>query len=264
MYQIKTMLETRKHHLSKLKEEKLKSLTNTPTGSLRLCHSGNRIQFYHRTISSDRIGNYIRKQDIQLAQALAQKDYDKKILNAAEQELNAIQNYLNALPTTSAENIYQTLHPTRQALVTPIREPDAQYIENWQSMKYQKKSFADDAPELYTAKGERVRSKSEIIIADLLQRENIPYRYEYPIHLPGFGKVHPDFTALNVRLRKEIHWEHLGTMDDPAYAEKALQKITAYEQAGIFPGENLILTHETKQNPINQKLILMMIRQYLL
>lgn len=264
MNQIKTILSARKQYLSKLKEEKLKSLAAAPPGSLRLCRNEKRVQFYHKTTAGDHVGNYIRQQNIQLAQALAQKDYDQKVLRSIESELHAIQSFLKTFPELPVESIYETLHPTRQALVTPIREPDAQYIQNWQAMEYQKKPFADDAPELYTTNGERVRSKSEIIIADLLHRENIPYRYEYPIHLPGFGKVHPDFTVLNVTSRKEIYWEHLGMMDDPTYAEKALQKIAAYEQAGIFPGESLILTHETKQNPINQKLVLLMIRRYLL
>lgn len=60
-----------------------------------------------------------------------------------------------------------------------------------------------------------------------------------------------------------MYWEHLGMMDDDSYVEKALQKIASYEQNGFFPGENLILTYETRQNPINQKLVLLMIQHYL-
>lgn len=52
---------------------------------------------------------------------------------------------------------------------------------------------------------------------------------------------------------KEMYWEHLGMMDDSNYVENALQKIALYEQNGIFPGKNLILTYETGKNPINQK-----------
>ena len=52
-------------------------------------------------------------------------------------------------------------------------------------------------------------------------------------------------------------------MDDPVYVEKALKKIAVYEQNGIFPGENLILTYETRMTPIRQKLIAFMIQHYL-
>ena len=152
--------------------------------------------------------------------------------------------------------IEKRLHPKNDAGVD--------VIQKWLSIPYQGKSFDDHTPELYTTKGERVRSKSEIIIADSLMRADVPYRYECPLVLKGYGKVYPDFTVLNVKLRKELYWEHLGMMDDSEYVEHALQKIATYEQNGIFPGDNLILTYETKQNPVNQKIITLMIQRYLL
>ena len=130
-------------------------------------------------------------------------------------------------------------------------------------MEYNGKDFYEDIPEFYTSAGERVRSKSEIIIADLLSKENIPYRYEYPLYLKGLGKIFPDFTTLNTRTRKEFIWEHLGMMDDPMYVENALQKISAYEQNGFFPGENLILTFESEKNPLNQKLLSLLLQKHL-
>lgn len=52
-------------------------------------------------------------------------------------------------------------------------------------------------------------------------------------------------------------------MDDPVYAEKAIKKIAAYEKNGIFPGENLILTYETRTSPIEQKVVALLIERYL-
>ena len=138
-------------------------------------------------------------------------------------------------------------------MIHPIRESDEAYIKKWESAEYQTKGFDINIPEFYTAKGERVRSKSELIIADLLNKEDIPYRYEASVYLKGWGLVYPDFTVLNVKKRQEFYWEHLGMMDDPSYAEKALQKISMYEQNGIFPGEKLIITYETRKSPLNQK-----------
>ena len=97
----------------------------------------------------------------------------------------------------------------------------------------------------------------------MLSKEGIPYRYEYPIYLRGVGRIYPDFTVLRVQTRQEVFWEHLGMMDDPVYLENAIKKIVAYEQNGIFPGDNLILTYETKKNVINQRLIKSMIEHYL-
>ena len=59
-----------------------------------------------------------------------------------------------------------------------------------------------------------------------------------------------------------ILWEHLGLMDIPEYAEKAVRKITAYEENGCFPGESLILTMETKSQPLDVRLVKKLIRKY--
>lgn len=263
MEQIKNLLEAREEHLLKIKKEKEKVLLTMPEGSLRICSHDNRTQYYQRNDPRDFNGTYISEKNLPIAQKLAQKDYDKKVLRAIEKELKAIEKYLSTYPVQNAEQIYETLHKERRKLIVPVLESEDQYISKWQSVEYQRKSFKDNTPEFYTAKGERVRSKSELIIADLLKKEAIPYRYEYPIHLKSLGNIYPDFTVLHVRERKELYWEHLGMMDDSSYAEKAIQKITTYEQNGIFPGENLILTYETRKNPINQKLIMHMIRHYL-
>ena len=111
---------------------------------------------------------------------------------------------------------------------------------------------------------ERVRSKSEILIANALGRHNVPYKYECPIVLKGMGKIHPDFTALNVKRRKIYYWEHLGKLDDPDYARKNVFRINTYEKNGIFHGENLITTWETSTLPLDVKLVDELINHYLL
>ena len=263
MNQIKNLLEERVNQLQQLKQEKEKALTKVPEGGLRICKHGSRVQFYHRSVPGDFNGVYIKEKDIELAKQLAQKDYDKKVLSSVEQELHALRKYESCCPKKSAEEIYESLHVERQKIITPIMETDAEYIQKWEQENYHGKEFQEEAPEFYTSKGERVRSKSEIIIADMLGKEGIPYRYEYPIYLRGIGRIYPDFTVLRVQTRQEVFWEHLGMMDDPVYLENAIKKIVAYEQNGIFPGDNLILTYETKKNVINQRLIKSMIEHYL-
>lgn len=263
MEKMKEFLEKRKVYLSQLKKTKEKALKSAPEGSLRLCSRKNKAQYYWRNDPKDSSGIYISEKDIKLARKLAQKDYDKKVLASAEKELEAIKRYQSAYPTTSVEHVYDNLHKERQKLICPIVETDEQYSYTWESVAYQGKGFDEMMPEIYTAKGERVRSKSEVIIADILNQEGIPYRYECPLQLKGWGKVYPDFTVLNVRERKELYWEHMGMMDDPDYVEKAIQKLALYQQKGIFSGRNLILTYETKKLPLNPKSVRLIIEEYL-
>lgn len=257
------VLQTRTNYLLQLKEQKEKALETAPEGMLRICNSRNRTQYYQRIDPTDLNGKYINEKEFSLARTLAQKDYDKKVLLAIEKELYAIKKFTDNYPEINAEKIYENLHKVRQKLVIPIQESEEEFVRKWENVTYEEKGFRENTPEFYTVKGERVRSKSEVIIADLLNREGIPYRYECPIYLKGYGRIYPDFTVLNIRTRKEFYWEHLGMMDDSTYVENALKKIATYERNGIFIGNGLILTYESKNMPINQKQIQQVILHYL-
>ena len=114
------------------------------------------------------------------------------------------------------------------------------------------------------AKGERVRSKSEVFIANAMYFKNVPYLFETRLYLIGYGNVLPDFAVLDVKTRKTIIWEHLGKMDDPAYVERNLRKINGYLRTGYVIGETLILTFESDQQPLNTNFIENIINHYFL
>lgn len=263
MEEVVRILKEREVYLKKIKKQKEKELARAPEGFLRICSSGKNVQYYLRTDPKNFNGTYIKEKDRSLAEKLAQKDYNKKILQAAQKELQAIVKYKTNYPSKCIEEIYDSLHKERQKLILPIEETDEQFVSNWEKEEYEGKRFGINDPELYTAKGERVRSKSEVIIADLLNKEGLPYRYEYPLYLKEFNMVYPDFTILNVGKRKDIYWEHFGMMDDPDYVEKAIRKIALYEQNEIYLGDNLIATFETRKSPMNQKMAASIINRML-
>ena len=122
----------------------------------------------------------------------------------------------------------------------------------------------EGAPVILTEKGERVRSKSEKILADYFYRNNILYKYEKPLNLVGYGTVYPDFTFLSRKLQREIYWEHEGMMDKPEYAINAVKKLNSYQMNGIMPGEHLILTFETEQDVLNSNIVSELVERYLI
>ena len=154
MEEIKEKLRNREKQLLKLKKDKERALRSAPEGALRINVNGNRVQYYHRTDSKDLNGVYIKEKDFRIAQKLAQKDYDKKILRNAEQENKAIQKFFAADPEKHVEEIYESLHAQRQKLILPIKDSDEEYIRNWENVEYEGKKFYEDTPELYTARGE--------------------------------------------------------------------------------------------------------------
>lgn len=263
MQNLRNELEERRKFLLKVQKEKERALKNAPEGHLRINHRAGKVQYYHRTNPKDFSGTYLKQKEVEFVKSLAQKDYDEQVYRSVTQELEAIERYLGKAPEKEAEEIYNFIREERKQFIHPIVLSEEEYVKNWQNEPYEGKGYEDDASEIYTSKGERVRSKSEMMIADMLEREGIPYRYECPLKLRGMGIVYPDFMILHKATRKEIYWEHFGMMDDPEYLEKALQKIEIYEQNGIFPGEQLLITHETKKTPLHRKTVYRMIERFL-
>ena len=148
-------------------------------------------------------------------------------------------------------------------MVTPVFVSDEDFTANWKASEYTSLGFTPDCAEFYTDNGERVRSKSEIIIANKLYRYNIPYRYEYPLQLQSGIITHPDFTCLNVKTRQEYIWEHFGIMDNAEYACNAIKKISDYANSGYVLGRNFIATFETANTPINANCIDSLIKSHL-
>ncbi|MEJ5365820.1 MAG: hypothetical protein WHS86_12005 [Desulfosoma sp.] len=91
-----------------------------------------------------------------------------------------------------------------------------------------------------TRRGDLVRSKSEVIIADLLYSKNIPYRYEQPLWDAAGNVRYPDFTIEDAETGLVIYWEHLGMLFDPDYRARWERKKAWYEAQGIRPWEGVI------------------------
>ena len=260
---VRPMLEERAKLLNAELKKRQEALKRAPEGTLRVIKHGSGHQFYHRTDPTDTSGKYIKKKNIKLAEALAQKAYDKKFVELATGELQLIDKYLKATAKEEIKHIYDNMHEYKKLLICPVIQDDETYIKQWQSVTYEPGYFKEGLPTYLTARGERVRSKIEVNIANMLAHYGVPYRYEYPIIL-GNNEKRPDFLCLNKRKRKEIIWEHFGMMDHTDYALSNVARINAYMENGFMPGNNLIMTFETSESPLSTVLIRELIELYLL
>ena len=220
--------------------KKLKTNQETPIpGRLRISKKGKYTEYYHIKDDSSANGKYIPKKNSATACQLAQKDYDAKILTLVKEEIAALETYLTIAPNIQA--FYKTMCPARQKLITPLTLSNEQYAAQWKITSYQGHPFAPDAPVYTTTQGERVRSKSEVLIANALAQHGVPYRYEYPLKLQRYQThdtttFYPDFLCLNLRTRQEFLWEHFGLMDSPEYAQNSVSKLNLYARNKITPG----------------------------
>jgi len=262
MQGLKDNLLREKEHLVKVIEKINSDKREFPQGYLRISKDKGKIRYYHCT--DDNSGVYIRKENMQLIKLLAQKSYNDETLIKSEKRLRQVSALLRDYSDYETDRTYMMLHEARKALVEPIEPTMEQKLNAWINETYTGKEFQEGAPLLFSEKGERVRSKSEKILADYFYKNKIPYKYEKPLYLMGYGTVYPDFTFFSKRLCKEIYWEHEGMMDEPKYSIPAVKKLNIYQLNGIFPGERLILTFETSQDIVNTKVISNLVEKYLI
>ena len=230
-----------------------RELAAYPDGRLRIKRQKDSVYYYHVTDNRDKNGVLLRGDD-PLVRLLAQKEYLQTLLKLAETEQSVIAKALDKYPSPLFEGLYETYSPQRQRLISPIILPDEEFARRWMEKPYRYKPISDNIPVYLTMKNERVRSKSEQIIADHLNTKGIPYKYECPIYI-GDMVFHPDFTILRMSDREEIYYEHLGRMDDPKYAADNVRKLSIYALNGLTLGDKLFTTFETSMQPLDVRIL---------
>ena len=235
-----------------------KALSTRPPGNLTVQRWRNTSQYYYRPAADSSRRRYIKKENLYFIKELAQKEYETSFLRTVLHQKESLYKALPSGTTRSASLMYhalalpfERLSKERQALVTPYVLPDGLYIRSFLDTVYEKKGFSESATVIMTENGERVRSKSEKIIADKLNSLGIPYLYEYPLYLQRLGWIHPDFTLLDVRERTTVILEHFGLMQDLSYVAQAMNKIDSYIFDGYFPGDRLLITYEGGSHVLN-------------
>ena len=227
--------------------------------TLRLSKSNGTFQYYLE-IKDKR--TYIRKKNLQVARALAQRDYNKKLEHFIAKNIAILEQFTKNYAPETYVNCFSKLPAARRVLVKPIFLDDATFTKQWQAQKFEPNK---DFPKgnLFTKKEEHVRSKSEVIIANLLNSNGVPYHYEAPVIINNSLTLHPDFFCLNKRTRQEFYWEHCGMMDDSEYSARLVHRLSQLAQKNIIPGKNLILTMETMEHPLNTKDVERVIKVFL-
>ncbi len=233
-------------------------------GKIHIVTSGNTIYYYHRKCPSDKSGHYLAKKDSPKIRNLLQKCYDEKALKEVEEEIKYLEKLLVHLQgkPERIRGVFETFPEKARHMITPIDMSDEVFAKAWLSLPYDKKANMIDGPEYLTEKGDRVRSKSELNIANELYRRGIPYKYECALRLKGGLVIYPDFTVLDTKRRRVVYWEHRGMMDDRGYAKYAVQRLTDYQANRIFLGDNLIITEETSDTPLGTNTIRTIIAHY--
>ena len=250
---ISDKVDDRLAYLSKQREMLEHTLTKLPEGNLLVApgKSENSFRYYNRKSPQDKMGEYLGKKDEKLKSQLAQRKYVVATIKSMTEEIDKLMKIKSMKLKDSITDTYANMNSGVKKLISPIAFDDETYAKMWLSIPYEGLGFNDDdTTEYYSNKGERMRSKSEVAIANSLQLHEIPYKYECPISRRNGEMIYPDFTILDVVKRRTVYWEHLGRMGDLSYVSKNLWKLEEYKKVGIYLGINLFITFESNSTPM--------------
>ncbi len=189
-----------------------------------------------------------------LVATFARKEYLRKALAVIDHDVRTLERAVRRYKRFDPEEVVGSLssayrdlpldafyHPLVDTVALSLDATDEQRIASHAAWGAEAPGPSDYLPEgrtLRTSRGERMRSKAEVLIAETLYSYGIPFRYEQELEAGG-ATFHPDFTFEGAG-GKEFYLEFCGMMDDPAYVEGHKRKRSAYEAAGIAEWDNII------------------------
>lgn len=225
-------------------------LSKLPKGNLQINKNGKYFKWYKINNSTqDKI--YIKKEDHAYAEALAERKYYTSLYNRKKSEINLLNEFLSKeKDIKEAPSLYLDDNSPYKPLLNSKFNSFSEQLNQWLNAPYEKNKHYPDYLIHKTLSGQLVRSKSEVMIANALFQNKIPYRYEAAICFEDIS-FYPDFTICHPKTLETIYWEHFGLMDKLQYREKTFNKLKVYGNNGIIPSINLITTYETKNHPLN-------------
>lgn len=243
-------------------------LGSMPDGRLSIVKNGRSSRWKH--LYDKKPAEPISKKNLLLAEELAYKCYLEDCLTAVETRLEMIHRFLLSCPSLPVSPVdwnqdnkdlhslllsYYERHHNEQPPALNLTFGSVGFTQRpalqWLSEDYKR---CPDHPEhliVPTLSNIMVRSKSEALIADVLFRNHVPFRYEAALSVNGIT-VYPDFTIFSPNSeRQTVIWEHFGLMGSESYAQNMKTKLSAYLDTGYLPGIDLIMTFERKLQPLD-------------
>ena len=177
---VKKRIAELKHTLEKIE----KYLSNAPEGGLKIQNRCGKTYYYHQYKNIETglyVKIYIDRKNEQLARRLAQKGYYAKVKPLIEKELQALETFAQAKNDEEIDNVYDMLKQERKQLVVLIRISVNEKLRIWQNESYEPYQKYKENLKYETDNGESVCSKSEVIIANILAKNNEHLLYDVEV-----------------------------------------------------------------------------------
>ena len=125
------------------------------------------------------------------------------------------------------------------------------HVKRWLNKSHKINPYPITNGGYLTNGGKRVRSKSEQKIANQLEFNQIPFKYDVAVRINSQIK-YADFLIMHPFTGHQIIWEHFGALHKEGYIKNMDQKINDYLIEGYVLYDNLIYTLEFDVKDTNQ------------
>lgn len=254
-------METLRQLMWKLQSEHKQAfneLSTLPEGRLHQEKHDGRTYYYHLLgKGKERTRTGITK-DLQLIYQLARKEYLLCAMKKQEQGIEEMQKISKKMNLDAWQDATETACNKFPALPLEVFILGEKY--ELRPTKISRMFLSGTIHR--TQSGIMVRSKSELIIADMLESLGIPYQYEVEVPCDDYHLC-PDFTVIRPRDGKVMFWEHFGMTHDDEYLRKMDLKLDKYRNMDIRPWSNLIISYDREDGSLDVGLIRAMVEGWL-
>ena len=259
-----TVLDDKINEILKIYEDLLDRFKNeleqSPDGKLIHQKNGKYIEYIHYVNQNDRKIRRGINQNTDLIRALARKEFNTKAYELLSNNVDSIRKAIDTQIPFDPDQILKSMKKAyallpeeyffdRNKLIisSGLDEDLAERIkrhEEWWKKPYKEYWGYPENKTKLTSRGQKVRSISELLIAEALYKYSIPFHYEEELVVDG-KTFAPDFTFEGGDYNK-FYLDYFGMMKNPKYAKKNFIKLDDYFDIGLVPGENLIVVFDSK------------------
>ncbi len=259
MFEIKDYVQSDLEYQENLQKKYNQLMKNAPEGRLTTTTTNGKT-YYYKVVGNQRVylgdGFHAEVKNLQrkyfAAESLKRIEKNKPLLKSVLKKYHSLdtEDIIDALPQA-----YKPLNPSVFSMVSGTS------ARQWGSQEYSKNTAYPKGLTHRTLKGDLVRSKSEVIIANALFSKNIEYHYEEVLEIDGHS-IAPDFLIRSKGQQGDKIWEHFGLIGQQSYLDSCLWKIRLYLENGYRPWEDVIFTFDDQYGNINAAVISQIISSF--
>lgn len=234
LHSLETLRETNRKRIEELREYE----------GIRLCSSSKKNRYFYARTPGSAERRYLGPDTSKDVCGIRELRYCRQLDKDIEREIRIIDSFLAKHVPLDEISVNSRLSPIYRSSGSTSEDPGRAWKEEKEKIKARHEILHPENLKMRAIDGTLMRSKSEVIIGNLLCANNIPYVYELPYVANG-RLLYTDFTTLSTKdYKTEKRIEHQGMMSSSSYQSKYLYTLNAYLEAGLIPNIDIFYTFD--------------------